>query len=77
MSLDSISGIQSVSAIRAVQPYTSVLYGVAPSEGAVKAGVKASQQDARDTQAKLAAQQAATDDTPDDTGQGTRVRSRP
>ena len=70
MSLDSISGIQSVSAIRAVQPYTSVLCGVAPSEGAVKAGVKASQQDARDTQAKLAAQQAATDDTPDDTGQG-------
>ena len=53
MSLDSISGIQSVSAIRAVQPYTSVLYGVAPSGGAVKAGVKASQQDARDTQAKL------------------------
>ena len=69
MSLDSISGIQSVSAIRAVQPYTSVLYGVAPSAASVKAGAKASQQDARDTQAKLVAQQAATDDTPDDTGQ--------
>jgi len=66
MSLDNFSGLQSISAIRAVQPYTSVLYGVAPSSAAVRAGTKAAQQDAQQTQAKLAAQQAATD-----TGQDT------
>ena len=68
LTLDRISSIE---ATRAVQPYTSVMYGVAPSAAPVRAEVKASTEDAQATQTKLQAQQqaAAAGDTGQDTGQ--------
>ena len=57
LTLDRISSIE---ATRAVQPYTSVMYGVAPSAAPVRAEVKASEEDTQATQTKLQAQQQAT-----------------
>ena len=67
LTLDRISSIE---ATRAVQPYTSVMYGVAPSAAPVRAEVKASEEDAQATQTKLQAQQQAAN--AGDTGQGYR-----
>ena len=66
LTLDRISSIE---ATRAVQPYTSVMYGVAPSAAPVRAEVKASEEDAQATQTKLQAQQQAAN--AGDTGQDT------
>ena len=57
LTLDRISSIE---ATRAVQPYTSVMYGVAPSAAPVRAEVKASEEDTQATQTKIQAQQQAT-----------------
>lgn len=65
----SLDRINSIEATRAVQPYTSVMYGVAPSAAPVRAEVKASTEDAQATQNKLQAQQQAT--AAGDTGQDT------
>ena len=67
-----IDRVSSIGAIRAMQSYTSVMYGVAPSAASVKAGAKASEEDARDTRAKMQIQQAQTaDTTTNDTSQDT------
>lgn len=70
MSIEGLERVQPISAIRAVQPYTSVLYGIVPSAVSGSAGAKASSEDAKDTRAKMRVQEAAAGNAAQDSSQG-------